>query len=133
MNKVLLWLDDIRDPSNSYWQRYFPEYADETVIWVKNYDEFVEWIELHGLPDMIAFDHDLEPDHYEFSPEELMKGNFNHVKEYGKTGYDCAHWLVDFCINNEVSLPDYISQSANPTGKENILKLLDNYSKFANS
>jgi len=46
-----------------------------------------------------------------------------------KTGYDSAKWLVDFCINNNLELPNYLCHSQNPVGKENILKYLDNYIK----
>jgi len=57
---VVIWLDDVRDPfeNDGEWQNFAPIRASE-VIWVKTYYEFVEWIEKNGLPDGIAFDHDL--------------------------------------------------------------------------
>lgn len=105
--KKLLWLDDMRNPYNannqnkSLWiKTYAPEYYDKNLVyWVKNYDEFVNWIQVNGLPDMICFDHDLGE---------------------GESGYDCAKWLVDYCIDNDLKLPDWNIQSSNPVGKLNI-------------
>lgn len=109
--KKLLWLDDIRNPFVGVWLvGYAPEFAygEGEIIWVKNYDEFTKWIEENGLPNMIAFDHDLG---------ETM------------SGFDCAKWLVDYCIDNEVKLPKWTIQSANPVGSDNINGLLNNYRK----
>lgn len=137
--KTLLWLDDVRNPFVSDWLLQFsPEYHYEKgkgtheVVWVKNYTEFVEWITENGLPTEIGFDHDLEPDQYDFDPTELMKGNTKSVKEYGKTGMDAAKWLVDYCIDNDVDVPEYFIQSANPVGTKNIKSLLENYKKHRN-
>jgi hypothetical protein len=135
MKKNVLWLDDIRDPSDPFWFRYFPN-TDE-VVWVKNYDEFISWINVNGLPYLICFDHDLADEHY--TPQEYWESK-NKVQEWHdaqnfteKTGMDCAKWLVDYCLDNDVKLPKYISQSANPSGKEYILSLLDNFSKHQKS
>lgn len=108
----LLWLDDIRNPFTGDWlMEYVPKFAygKGEVIWVKNYNEFVDWINTNGLPDIIAFDHDLAEN---------------------KSGYDCAKWLVEYCLDNKLKLPNWIIQSANPVGKENIESLLNNYHKF---
>lgn len=111
--KTYLWLDDIRDPNNSIWYyQYIPE-LDKTVdslIWVKEYGEFIDYIRLFGLPDEIFFDHDL--------------GNSEEA-----TGFDAAKWLVDYCIENDLDLPRWSIQSANPVGRENINGLLNNYKK----
>ena len=45
------------------------------------------------------------------------------------TGLDCAKWLVEYCLDNNTKLPDYIVHSANPAGKENIEKYLFNAKK----
>jgi hypothetical protein len=73
---------------------------------VTNYDEFVSFLEQQGVPIFISFDHDL--------------GDV-------KTGYDCAKYLVEFCLDNFLTLPDYKVHSQNPVGKENIEKLLENF------
>ena len=109
--KTLLWLDDYRNPYNinEEWLIFSP-IKNPNTIWVKNYNEFINWILINGLPDAICFDHDLGSNE--------------------TTGYDCAKWLVEYCIDNNKSLPEYAIQSANPVGRENINNLLTNFNKF---
>ena len=73
---------------------------------VYSYTEFVAYLEHKGLPDFISFDHDLGE---EFS------------------GYDCAKYLVDYCLDHQLLLPDFAVHSQNPVGKENIERLLNNF------
>lgn len=102
---VCIWLDDFRiPPVGLKLDKYYKK-----VIILKTYDEFVNYINNNGLPRCIFFDHDLGE---------------------GKTGYDCAKFLVDYCVNHKCDLPLYYSQSDNIVGKENIIKLLDGYKKF---
>jgi len=107
--KTLLWLDDIRDPADIRmdWLAYSPIGKEVQVIWLKDYYQFTNWINEKGLPDGICFDHDLGED----TP----------------TGYDCAKWLVDYCLDNQKLPPLWSSQSANPVGKANINRLLMNF------
>lgn len=116
--KVLLWLDDVRDPHQNNWLRYSPIPKPFNVVWVKRYRDFISHIEENGLPDAICFDHDIEDFH-------ISKSTY---KE--KTGYDCAKWLVDYCLDTEEELPLYNIQSSNTAGKENIDKLLQNYNEY---
>lgn len=114
--KVMLWLDDVRDPFTGDWVlQYDPDYFYEKdthkIAWVKTYDEYVKWIEAHGLPDKIQFDHDL--------------GEGSRTK----SGMDAAKWLVNYCIDKNVSLPDWDIQSANPVGAKNISSLLLNFAE----
>lgn len=129
--KTLLWLDDYRNPMENNWLVFSPIEQPYNVVWVKSYDEFVEWITKNGLPDAICFDHDLADIHYKFKDlddyEKLMLENDQDVE---KTGFDCAKWLVNYCIINSKPLPLYNIQSANPVGKENIDKLLKNFLKY---
>lgn len=76
---------------------------------VYNYEEFVEYLERKGLPDFISFDHDLGED---------------------LSGYDCAKYLVAYCLEHQRSLPDYQVHSQNPVGKENIERLLENFRRI---
>ena len=131
--KKLLWLDDVRNPSEMYWiLNYSPIGNLVDVFWVKSYQEFVDWINVNGLPDGICFDHDLADEHYRKSMYDKDK-HYNNYYTNGtfkeKTGYDCALWLTDYCIDNKVKLPKYSIQSMNPVGKENIDGLLKNYIK----
>ena len=75
---------------------------------VYDYEGFTEFISRNGLPDFISFDHDLG---------------------WEKTGYDCAKWLVEFCLDKNLILPEFQVHSQNPVGKENIEALLNNFKK----
>ena len=127
--KTLLWLDDARDPNENGWAQMFSPIPEPyTVVWVKNYQEFVNWIIANGLPDGICFDHDLGLDEV-YEKKTMSKGElrrFRKTPKY-KTGYDCAKWLTEYCLITLQQLPKYASQSANPVGMENILKLLNNF------
>ena len=96
MSKTLLWLDDIRNPNTENWLDYSPIEKPFKTIWVKNYNDFVEWIEQNGLPTAICFDHDLEPDIINGDPMKPWECTI----EYAKTGFDCTKWLVDYCMDN---------------------------------
>jgi len=127
--KKLLWLDDVRNPFIGDWlMQYAPEFAygDGEVIWVKNYKDFCKWITENGLPDTIAFDHDLADRYYD------NQTYSEHTIWHEKTGMDCAKWLVDYCIISDLDLPNWEIQSANPVGRDNINGLLNNYVKYKN-
>ena len=131
--KKLLWLDDIRNPFIADWlMQYAPQFAygEGEIIWVKSYSKFVEWINTNGLPDMIAFDHDLGED---VAKDKVASGMSKRQARIQKretmSGFECAKWLVEYCINNEVELPQWTVQSANPVGRDNINGLLNNYRK----
>lgn len=119
---TVLWLDDVRDPEkylskkpdknsgalydnisfyNNFMQTYSPKF-----IWVKNFDEFTDYIEKNGLPDFVSFDHD------------LGKGL--------RKGAECAAWLKQFCKENGLTLPKFYAHSANRNGREAIHSILDN-------
>ena len=115
--KEILWLDDYRNPKNwiDYIKNVFPTIVKEKyeIVWLTSYDESVKYINYYGLPDAIGFDHDLADE----GPNE-------------KTGYDAAKFLVDYCLDNNEDLPEFVSQSDNPAGRENILRLLNNFKKY---
>ena len=103
----LLWLDDERDPDEVRWRSFFPTSVTE-VIWVQSYEEFIEWISENSLPDAICFDHDLGE---------------------GPSGMDAAKWLTEYCLDNNLQLPAWNIQSANPIGKLNISALLNSFAR----
>ena len=128
---IFLFLDDIRHPYDAY------TYTQETMflqkIWevVRNFDEFKSHIETNGLPRLISFDHDLADSHY--TPQHLWT-DYEKSKEWQetqvhkeKTGYECAKWLVDFCMENNLELPAYYCHSQNPVGKDKILGLFKSF------
>lgn len=141
MQKVKLYLDDVRMPRHSYpamSRRTGTEasvYQNDDWNIVRTYDEFVNWIKQNGLPDLISFDHDLADEHIQYyfdngghhNPPNPQETTFTE-----KTGYDCAKWLVDYCVENNKSLPDYLVHSANPVGSLNILTYLNNAKKYTN-
>ena len=133
-----LFLDDIRIPKDAIGlvpsnlnQLYF---ENDWVV-VRNFWEFCNHIQKFGLPDFISFDHDLADVHYNdlFSDKSLSIPNSDIVLKYDeyseKTGYECAKWLVDWCLENSLKLPDCIVHSANPVGKKNIESYLLNAKK----
>ena len=101
--------------------------------WAKSYAEFVAWVRGNGMPDVLAFDHDLDPDAYK-----LFAKNGGYVdrpidySEYKeKTGYHCALWLVDYCLDTGAKLPaEFHAHSMNPRGRENIVSLLRRFARF---
>jgi hypothetical protein len=115
MKKTLLWLDDTRDPNvllemYTWAKTYSPIGVDDVeIIWLKTYNQFCNWINKFGLPTAICFDNDLG---------EKMEG------------YDCAKWLVEYCMNYNKKLPKYNVHSYNTVARENIFKLLDNFNKL---
>lgn len=130
--KKLLWLDDFRDPfdkkANWISESFIDIKEPYEIIWVKTYDEFVNWIIKNGLPYHIAFDHDLADEHYNsdmYKTPDLYDRHYKEFKE--KTGYDAAKWLITYCINNNVDVPKYSVHSANPVGSENIRSLISNF------
>ncbi len=104
--KILLWIDDFRDPHKDDWLRFSPIGANCTVAWAKTYDEALEWLECNPTPDAVCFDHDLD--------------------DPLRSGYDIAKYLVCLCEQRCCALPLFASQSSNPVGRENILRYLTN-------
>lgn len=116
--KRLVFLDDIRYPIEAYHYTKQDIYLRKDWHIVRNYEQFINRILEYGLPEMISFDHDLADKQYlEPDSEEFIE----------KTGYDCAKWLVDYCMDNDLDLPEFYSYSMNPVGKENIESLLKNF------
>src|SRR6478752_846746 len=122
-----LFLDDIRIPYQvgNYINPVELRVLYRKSAWdiVRDYDEFVKFIETKGLPKLISFDHDLADEHY--NSESWQDSTFGIYRE--KTGYDCAKWLVEYCEKNSLSLPEILVHSMNPIGSENIKNLINGY------
>ena len=127
----ILWLDDIRNP---YYRPHLEtviklskevteDNVKNIVSWVRDYNEFIKCIQIIGLPDIISFDHDLAQIHYDPT---TWTEDFKYDEE---TGLDCAKWLVEYCIDNNLPLPEYNIHSQNPVGAENIRSFLNNFNK----
>jgi hypothetical protein len=115
-----LFLDDERLPHRVTWVN-LPA-GPWTVV--RNYNEFVKYIEKNGIPIFVSFDHDLAEEHYIPEVKEEI------YKE--KTGYHCARWLIEKCMNENRKFPDYVVHSMNPIGRENIRSIIENYKNLSN-
>jgi hypothetical protein len=115
-----------------YKTKYMPddrrEYTMSEWTIVRNYKEFTEAIIANfsagRFPGLVSFDHDLADIHYDPSTQ---SESFEYKEE---TGLDCARFLVQFCISNELNLPEFYVHSANPIGAENIYQAMHDYFKF---
>lgn len=126
----MLFLDDFRIPENciSYMHLRIgsknPLYLQEWVI-AKNGKEFKDIIEKNGMPEIISFDHDLAEEHYINGDLDLI----DRMESSEMTGYDCAKWLIEYLMENDVALPEIFVHSMNPAGTDNIIKFFDSYRK----
>ena len=121
-----LFLDDERYPQDVKWVTL------PLASWdiVRNYDQFVDIITKRGLPDKISFDHDLCSEHYtEYfrSIQENRQIDYSKFKE--RTGFDCAKWIVNYCIDRRLQIPVYYVHSMNEIGKRNIISILESLKK----
>ena len=133
-----LFLDDKRNPVHCIGYMYQrigrknPIYLENDWVICRNYISFVNTIENMGLPEFVSFDHDLSFDHYGISSPEDWRDYYD-KPEREKTGYDCAKWMVNYCMDNKESLPEYAVHSDNIVGAENILSYLKNAGKWTKS
>lgn len=116
-------MDDIREVSDVNWID-LPPY-DWTVV--RSYKEFRDTIWNNGIPEFVAYDHDLADSHY---------GTMNHggAIDYEnlteKTGYDCAKFLCNECNKLGIKHPDFVVHSMNPVGADNIRSYIKQYNKL---
>ena len=118
IEKMRLYLDDVRTPKNDEW------------IVVRNYDEFVKIIQLNGLEnfEVISLDHDLGDSamiEYYTNVKNNYTLDYSNIDE--KTGYDVAKFLVAESMNGKIPLPQVYVHSANPIGSANIMGYINNF------
>ena len=119
---IKLFLDDNRFPSDVWRDTIDPDYEDDT-SWtiVRSYAAFKHWILTNGLPTLISFDHDLTFEHY----LEENQHEIDYSSMEVKTGFHAAEWLITYCKEQNVELPNIKVHSMNKTGKNNILQLIE--------
>lgn len=84
--------------------------SDNSWFIIRSHHDFIHKISTSfNQIDCISFDHDLGEE---------------------KTGFDCAKYLIEYCINNNLTPPQTYVHSANPVGRENIVSLINNYLTF---
>ena len=118
IDKIWLYLDDVRIPIEGNWQV------------VRNYEEFVNHIKYNGLEnyEVISLDHDLgEGAMVEYYTNVKPNYELNYERIPEKTGMDCARWLVTEALNKGIQLPTIYVHSANPIGAANIMGYINNY------
>ena len=119
-----LFLDDVRRPATAYSYMELPIFHEPNWIIVRNYYAFISLVQKKGVPEAIAFDHDLADVHYKKQDFDYADDNLE------KTGYHCAKWFIDYCIDNNEKLPPVIIvHSMNPSGSMNIKSLFDTFIK----
>ena len=98
MNKVKIYLDDIRTPNDKDW------------LVVRSFYEFVDLINKVGLNniELISLDHDLGDtamNEYYNNVSPNYKLDYENIEE--KTGYDAAKWLVNlfYSLNELFGVP----------------------------
>lgn len=117
-----LFLDDNRQPYDVFLRTIDPDYEDNSEwIVVRNFHEFVNFIQKFGLPKLVSFDHDLDIEHY--LPENQEKIDYTSIET--KTGYDCSVWLFEYCAKNGFEIPNFKVHSQNEVGKCNIINKLN--------
>lgn len=122
-----LFLDDTRFPEDTYRYMHNNIYVEKEWKIVRNYDEFVKTIETDGIPDVISFDHDLSDEHYGIH-DHLTQDEYDLYTE--KTGYHCAKWLIYYCIDKKLKIPETILiHTMNVVGGQNIVSLFNSYYK----
>jgi len=113
-----LFLDDIRYPRMVFNYINDTDYNKLSWVIVRSYDEFINYIKINKIPNLISFDHDISDEHY--SPTNT---------HYEKTGYDALKWLCDYSLYNNLPLPKIKFHTANPIGKKNMITYLNNFQK----
>lgn len=127
-----LFLDDIRQPCDCVkYLRDIPIklYSEGDWLIVKNYDEFVATITEFGLPAVISFDHDLDAEHYTIDFQDWSNHSSNDLG-VSETGFDAAKWLINYCMDHKLALPECYVHSMNPVGRQNIKLLLEQFKSY---
>lgn len=126
-----LFLDDIRNPVHcvTYMHLHIGRknsiYMENGWVIARNFESFKNTIIGMGMPEFVSFDHDLAEEHYKAGIASPEDWEWYHIKnDREMTGYDCAKWLVNYCLDNKLALPEYAVHSMNPVGSQNILNHL---------
>ena len=123
-----LFLDD--DPNRIPHQLTWIDLPPVEWTIVRNYDDFVAIIQRQGVPATVSFVHDLGDSAYKeyFRAKDSDKTIcYANIRE--RTGYDCAKWLANYCVDNGIPVPPYYIHTLNPMGAMNIFSVLESARK----
>ena len=124
MNKIRIYLDDVRTPLPNPSTHDVPEW---TVV--RSYEEFVDKINEVGLEniDLISLDHDLGDTamrEWHTNVYHNYKLDYDNITE--KTGMDCTKWLVEKWLDG-APVCQVMIHSANAIGSANMMGYINNY------
>lgn len=135
-NNFKLFLDDIRMPQDAWiyservqmLQKSKTQSREWTIV--RNYEDFCEFIDKSGIPEMVSFDHDLCDEHIKHYFDFASKNRYiDYSNLKTKTGKHCAEYFLDkWKIAGKPSTQIYV-HSANRWGQveiKNVLKELIN-------
>ena len=124
----MIWLDDVRghdskkfkDFYNQVYNRYGTADMSIQILDAKDYAQFIDRIDYaneHNTLEntIISFDHD------------LGCGASGNILE---SGADCLKYLINFCLDNNLRLPECLIHTSNPVGKLNMESLINSYYKI---
>ena len=133
MEKVKIYLDDLRTPVDNDW------------LVVRSFHELVNLVNKLGMENvkLISLDHDLGDTaikEYFNNVSKNYKLDYDNITE--KTGYDVAKWLVNEFYDKHpkrltmsrldkkqvpIKFPEVVVHSANPIGSGNIMGYINNF------
>jgi hypothetical protein len=130
MNYYNLFLDDYRIPEDCLKYKDDERYGTETWVIVKSHEAFVTMLEtrweISEFPKLVSFDHDLDDEHYDramwrgVEAYEQVAVNFTEP-----TGRRSAEFLVSFCREQNIPLPECLIHTMNPAGEVRIKRTLN--------
>jgi hypothetical protein len=135
MRNYNLFLDDVRMPVDCFPYMHNSDYLNLPWVIVRSHAEFVKEIEDRfdkgEFPALVSFDHDLADEHYDPSMYHgVQKYEEAYVRFEAPTGRSSAEFLVQFCIDKDITMPPCLIHSMNPAGKERIKQTLLDYERF---
>ena len=131
--KCNIFLDDERFPVNrkgegdqmsAYELTGNKKYFLLNWIIVRDFDEFVnvigKVIEEHNEIGIISFDHDLKDEHYHYYRMFTVYTGWIDYTVLEGTGFECAKWLINYMLNNNLKCPEILIHTQNTVGAKNI-------------
>ena len=125
MKNYNLFLDDVRIPEHCY--EYIPDPRYLSLEWhiVRSHEDFIKTLESKWesgeFPALVSFDHDLHDEHYDRSMFHGVNAYENAYKRFTyPTGRRSAEFLVKFCKEKNISMPECLIHTMNPAGKVRI-------------
>lgn len=115
--QIRIYLDDKRQPAESA-KKHGVFYLEHFNI-VRNIRDFQTEVRAF-FPDVVSLDHDLTYAHYD--------GDYSDKQ----TGYDALVWLLDYCDENGLAVPEIRLHTANEEGEERMRTYLNTFKIMRN-